>query len=548
MQGGAGKRWWDGRVGYEVYLPSFADGSGDGLGDLSGVRDRLDHLQRLGVDLLWLTPFYVSPLRDQGYDIADHCAVDPRYGDLSEFDALLQDAHARGMRVLVDLVVNHTSDQHRWFLQSRSSRENEHRDHYLWRDPADDGGPPNNWVSYFGGPAWTLDPATGQYYLHLFLPEQPDLNWRNPAVQAEIDQVLVFWLDRGVDGFRIDTAHMFVKHPDLPDNPPATGPAGSVVGAAASWLSQQHRYDVDQPDVLDVHRRFRAVVEPYGALLIGEVYLLDAAAVARYVDSQDGLHASFLFTTVGLRWDPDRLGAELRRATARSPHLAWVLSSHDSRRAVSCFGGGQLGQQRALLVHTLLFGLPGLPFLFQGEELGLEDGRVLPGQARDPISAVTGEHAAGRDAARTPMPWSPEPGWGFTTPTATPWLTFGQRSPDDTAAVQEHDPASPLHSYRRLLAARHALNSAGAATGPVRWLDPAPAGVLAYRRDALLVAANTGDEPCVVRLPPAPTSTGQWSQLFSTLSAAGPNQLSPLAQHDQLQLAAREAVILLCSP
>jgi len=452
------------------------------------------------------------------------------------------------MRVIVDLVVNHTSDQHAWFRQSRSSRQDEHRDHYLWRDPADDGGPPNNWVSYFGGPAWTLDPATGQYYLHLFLPEQPDLNWRNPTVQAEVNEVLIFWLDRGVDGFRIDTAHMFVKHADLPNNPRTVGPAEPVVGAAAERLSQQHRYNIDQPEVLDVHRRFRTVVEPYGALLLGEVYLLDAAQVARYVDGQDGLHASFLFTTVGLPWDPERLGTELRRATALSPHLAWVLSSHDSRRAVSCFGGVQLGQQRALLVHTLLFGLPGLPFLFQGEELGLSDGRVLPDQARDPISAVTGEHAAGRDAARTPMPWSPEPGWGFTTPTAPPWLTFGQRSPDDTAAVQEHDPTSPLHSYRRLLAARHAWISAGAATGPVRWLKPAPPGVLAYQRDALLVAANTSDQPRVLRLASAPTSAGPWSPLFSTLSAARPDQPSPLTRHDELLLAPREAVILLRPP
>ena len=206
-------------------LPSFADGNWDGRGDLSGVRGRLDHLQQLGVDLLWLTPFYLSPQRDQGYDVADHCVVDPPYGDLLEFDALLHDGHARGMRVLIDLVVNHTSDQHRWFQRFRSSRDDPCRDHYLWRDPAVDEGPPNNWVSYFGGSAWTLDGLTGQYYLHLFLPEQPDLNWSSEAVRAGVDDVLSFWLARGVDGFRIDTAHMFVKHADLLDNPPAPHPA-----------------------------------------------------------------------------------------------------------------------------------------------------------------------------------------------------------------------------------------------------------------------------------------------------------------------------------
>ncbi len=305
-------RWWEGRTGYEVYVPSFADGNGDGLGDLIGARERLDHLQRLGVDLLWLTPFYVSPMRDQGYDVADHCAVDPRYGDLDAFDALLHDAHARGMRVVIDLVVNHTSDQGVWFRRSRSSREDAYRGHYVWRDPAPDGGPPNNWVSYFGGPAWTLDPGTGQYYLHLFLPEQPDLNWADRQVRAGVDEVLTSWLDRGVDGFRIDTAHMFVKHPDLPDNPLVPLPEGPVVGAAASWLGQQHRHDLDQPGVLDVHRGFRRTSERYGALLLGEVYLLDPREVARYVEAQDGLHASFLFTLVGLPWDPVRLTSELR--------------------------------------------------------------------------------------------------------------------------------------------------------------------------------------------------------------------------------------------
>ena len=542
MTTGRHRRWWDGRVGYEVYLPSFADGNGDGRGDLSGVRSKLDHLQQLGADLLWLTPFYLSPQRDQGYDVADHCAVDPRYGGLSEFDALLQDAHARGMRVVIDLVVNHTSDQHRWFQRARSSRDDPYRDHYVWRDPAVDGGPPNNWVSYFGGSAWTLDDLTGQCYLHLFLPEQPDLNWGSPAVRAEIDDVLSFWLARDVDGFRIDTAHMFVKHPDLLDNPPVPAPGGPVVGAAASWLSQEHRYDVDQREVLEVHRGFRRVAEPHDALLLGEVFLPDAHRVARYVEGQDGLHGSFLFTTVGMPWDPDRLTAELRAATAISPHFAWVLSTHDSRRAVSCFGGGRLGQQRALLVHTLLFGPPGMPFLFQGEELGLEDGQVPPDEARDPISAVTGEHAAGRDAARTPMPWAPGPGWGFTTPTATPWLTFGQRSDADTGQVQRSDPRSPLNSYRRLVAARRMLSDAGLLTGPVRWLDEAPPGVLAYERGPVLVAANTADEPAALSLPDR--LRGSLSRAYSTYGPAEPSQALIVEGQAPVELAGREAVIL----
>ncbi len=547
MSTGHDGRWWDGRVGYEIYLPSFADGNGDGLGDLRGVRDRLDHLARLGVDLLWLTPFYLSPQRDQGYDVADHCAVDPRYGDLAEFDALVQDVHARGMRMVIDLVVNHTSDEHRWFQRSRSSRQDPFRPFYIWRDPAPDGGPPNNWVSYFGGSAWTLDAGTGQYYLHLFLPQQPDLDWSCRAVRAAVDAVLSFWLERGVDGFRIDTAHMFVKHHSLPDNPLVAGPEGPVVGAAASWLGQEHRYDIDQPAVLDVHRGLRRVADPYRALLLGEVYLPDAQRVARYVEGQDGLHASFLFTTVGLPWDPERLGALLREATVASPHLAWVLSSHDSRRAVSCFGGGDLGRQRALLVHTLLSGLPGLPFLFQGEELGLEDGRVRPDEARDPISAVTGEHAAGRDAARTPMPWAPGPGWGFTQPDIIPWLTFGERSDDDTAAVQRSDPRSPLRRYQRLLGARRTLVEAGLLTGPVRWLPTAAAGVLAYQRAHVLVAANTTDADVTLTLPEPPTSAS-WSRTYGTSEDDAPYDAPAVDLDSALPLAPREAVLLTSQP
>ncbi len=409
-------RWWAASVGYEVYLASYADSDGDGLGDLRGLRSRLEHLEQLGVDLLWITPFYPSPLRDNGYDVSDYRGVHPRFGTLPDLDELLADAHGRGMRVVIDLVVNHTSSEHAWFTASRSSVENRYRDYYVWRDAAPGGGPPNNWVSMFGGPAWSWDEATGQYWLHLFLPEQPDLNWSDPRVADEVDSILRFWLDRGVDGLRVDTAHMFVKNPDLPDNPPADERPGRVpTGTVAGWGTQRHVHDIDQPGVLEVHRRWRHVTAAYDALLLGEVYLMDPEDVARYVRAGDGLDVSFLFTPVELDWDPGALAAVLRRATAAvggHPLFAWVLSSHDSRRAVTRYGGGAQGRERALLVHTLLFTLPGLPFLYQGEELGLEDGDVPPGAARDPIGRVAGEHGSSRDRARTPMPWCPGPEGG----------------------------------------------------------------------------------------------------------------------------------------
>jgi len=328
--------WWADRTGYQVYLPSFADSDGDGWGDLPGLVDRLDHLADLGVDLLWLSPVHPSPFADAGYDVADYTAVHPRFGSLADLDRLLAETAARGMRVLLDLVPNHTSDQHPWFRSARRSREDPHRGYYHWRDPAPGGGPPNNWVSAFGGPAWTLDEATGQYYLHLFSPAQPDLNWEDPAVAAEFDAILRFWLDRGVAGFRVDVANTLVKAPGLPDNPelPPERWAPTMTGLPEEFFRFEHLHEIDQPGVLDVHRRWRDVVAPYAGMLLGEVYLLDPAALARYL-RQDGLHLSFWFALVESGWAPERFAELLRAADVAGPHLAWVQSSHDRSRAVS---------------------------------------------------------------------------------------------------------------------------------------------------------------------------------------------------------------------
>jgi len=490
--------WWDAAVGYEVYLRSFSDGTGDGVGDLQGLHDRLDHLAWLGVDLVWVTPFYPSPMRDHGYDVADYRGVEPVFGDSDLLDACIARTHELGMRFMVDLVPNHSSSEHVWFQSARSSRESPHRDYYIWRDPAPDGGPPNNWMSVFGGPAWSLDEATGQYWLHLFLPEQPDLNWDNPAVRDEFDEILRFWLDRGVDGFRIDVAHALVKHPALPDNPPAEVPDAAELGTVATeWESLEHIYDTDQQAVVDVYRRWREVMTPYDAVLLGEVYLLDADLMQRYLDGS-GLHLAFWFKPLHVRWDAEAMVAALREGTELpAGRVAWVQGSHDRHRAASRYGGGDLGRRRQLAVAVAQFGLPGVAFIYQGEELGLLDGQLSLDDAQDPVALHEGNVDRGRDAARTPIPWAPGPGMGFTLG-ARPWLPLGGRTDEDTVAQQAADDESWLSRYRELVSVRRSHLRLG--DMPVRWLD-APAGTLAFRRGDALVACNLTDDPCRVPLP-----------------------------------------------
>jgi alpha-glucosidase len=499
----AGAPWWAGAVGYEVYLPSFQDGNGDGWGDLPGLSSRLDYLRDLGVDLIWVTPFYPSPMKDHGYDVADYLSVDPRFGTLEDVDRLLGQAHRRGIRVIADLVVNHTSDQHAWFASARRSRASRWRDYYVWRDPRPAGGPPNNWLSHFGGPAWTYDRATGQYYLHLFTPHQPDLNWANPAVADEVDAIIGFWLERGLDGFRVDTAHYLAKHPGLPDNPLlADEEVPRLGGVTADWLHQDHRHDIGQATALDIHQRWRALADKNDALLVGEVYVLDPARLATYIDGR-GLHSAFFFGLVESAWRPRHVGRMLADAAAASPHLSWVQSSHDRPRAVTRYGGGPQGWRRWLALSVLLAALPGPMFLYQGEELGLADGFVLAGCDPDPLAVAGGLSRAG---CRTPMPWEPAPAVGFT-PAAQAWLPSGQRAGHETAAVQAADPASPLTATRRLIAAHRALDIG--LEEPISWLET---GLLvAYRRGHVLAAANLGDAPAA--LDPGP---GNWQIVFDT--------------------------------
>jgi alpha-glucosidase len=477
--------WWAGAVGYEVYLRSFADGDGDGVGDFPGLTSRLGHLADLGVDLVWVTPFYPSPQADFGYDVTDHRDVDPTYGTLDDFDRFVAEAHRLDLRVAIDLVPNHTSSEHPWFRSAvEGGRGSPHRDLYVWRDPGPGGGPPNNWRSMFGGSAWTLDDASGQYYMHLFLPEQPDLNWRSPAVHDAFEEILAFWLDRGVDGFRVDVAHALYEHGSFADEAPAPDlPEGRV---PVSFDDLEHRFVLDQPETIGVYRRWRDVVESHGAYLVGEVYLDPHEAVRPYVD--DALHQAFHFGLHKHPWDPGWYATEVRKAAETIPTgWAWVQGSHDEHRAVTRYGGGDVGRQRHMALSVALLGLPGTPFIYQGEELGLENAVVAPEDVQDPVGRVRPED--GRDPCRSPMPWSPGPGQGFTDGSEA-WLRSARRPPGDTVEVQSADPASPLARTRALLAARR--RTAHLRVGPVRWM-PAPAGVVAYARAGVAHVANLTD-------------------------------------------------------
>ena len=510
--------WWHDAVGYEVYIRSFADGNDDGVGDLVGLRDRLEHLAWLGVDLIWITPFYPSPMADHGYDVSDYRDVDPVFGTLADFDAVVAEARRLGLRVMVDIVPNHTSDQHPWFVDARRHRSSEHRGWYVWRDPAPDGGPPNNWVSSFGGPAWTLDAASGQYYMHLFLPEQPDLNWNEPAVAEAFEQIIGFWLGRGVDGFRIDVAHSLVEDQTFPDNP-TIGPVAADMTPRQAFRCFEHLYDMDQPGVTDIYRRWRELADEHDAALLGEVYLHEADRVSRYVEP-DALHAAFYFKAMSMPWGAASVRAMLADGVAMgSGRFAWVQASHDERRPVTRFGGGPEGRARAFVLSTLYTGLPGMMFLYQGEELGLADGFVPPDRRADPVGTRNLNPEGSRDGCRTPMPWADVDGFGFTAPGVEPWLPFGGRQASDTVAVQRRDPQSWLHRYRSLIAARRSLPATDMA---VEWLDVDPDRLVAYRRGPLYVAANVSDEAVE-----GSAQAGSWTVHFATDPACSPDHLPP---------------------
>jgi alpha-glucosidase len=476
--------WWQGATIYQIYPRSFADSSGDGVGDLAGITSRLDYVTSLGVDAIWLSPFFPSPMADFGYDVADYTGVDPRFGTLADFDHLLSEAHARGIRVVIDWVPNHSSDQHPWFIESRRGRDSPKRDWYVWRDPAPDGGPPNGWVSNFRavGPAWTYDEASGQYYLHSFLPEQPELNWDNPEVRAAMADTLRFWLDRGVDGFRIDVVFKLAKDPALGENEP------------------DRRHDQDwQPTIHERLRELRRVADEYDdRMLVGEVYLDDLPRVAAYINSGEELHLAHNFVFVRLPWRARAFRESIEEFTSLSTSVAWptwLLENHDHGRVPSRYADGpEPNRRRGRVALMLVLALRGTAFLFQGQELGLPDAEV-PG---DRIVDVDG-----RDPERAPIPWrrpsDAGPGAGFTT--GEPWLPLVADAESLCVEAQEGDPASALTFTQRLLAFHR--DSETLRRGTQRFSD-APEGVLSFVRERggerLLVALNFTSRPVTVEL------------------------------------------------
>jgi alpha-glucosidase len=496
--------WWRHGVIYQVYPRSFADSGGDGVGDLQGIRSRLDHLSDLGVAAIWLSPFYPSPMVDFGYDVADYTDVDPLFGTLDDFDQLVAAAHARGIRVVVDLVPNHTSDRHPWFLESRSSRDSPKRDWYVWADSRPDGSPPNNWISSFprAGRAWTFDQRTGQWYLHSFTPEQPDLNWWNPEVREAMDQVMRFWLDRGVDGFRVDVAHKMARDPELLDNPLVElgDDAGDDTSAVArvvrlAKLKSVERRDEDWPEVHDILRRFRRTLDAYDdRMAVGEVYLLDLKKLARYYGSgQDEFHLAHNFVFLTQPWKAAAFRSVVDEFTGLLPPdawPAWMLGDHDVSRIASRYDEGGNGRARARVAAMLLLTLRGTPFVYAGDEIGMTDGEVPADRVVD---------VDGRDPERTPMQWDASPGAGFTS--GDPWLPVGRGTATVNVAAQRDDPASMLALYRRLIRSR--TGSAALRGGDYRSLPDAPDGCFAYLRAAgeerLLVALNFTGQPLEYR-------------------------------------------------
>jgi alpha-glucosidase len=433
---------------YEIYARSFQDTNGDGLGDLEGVITRLDYLVGLGIDAIWLSPIYRSPMRDFGYDVQDHVAIDPLFGDLATFDRLVREAHARSLRVILDYIPNHCSDQHLWFRESRSNRTNPRRDWFIWRDPAPDGGPPNNWRSEFGGPAWTFDAATRQYYYHAFLPSQPDFNWRHPHVRAAMVNVLRFWLDHHVDGFRVDAIHHLFEAETLADNPP--NPDWRAGEPPAEALLRDHT--VDQAEVHDAVAEMRRLTDTYAGdrALIGEAYLPVDRLMAYYGSALDGFHLPFNFHLMTIPWQPLAVARLVEDYEAKLPAGGWpnwVLGNHDRSRLASRVGPGQVK-----VAAMLLLTLRGTPTLYQGDELGLEDVPIPPERVRDPWELNVPGLGLGRDPVRTPMVWSPAPNAGFSG--SDPWLPLSPGWRTINAARQAADPRSTLSLYRQLLALR----------------------------------------------------------------------------------------------
>jgi alpha-glucosidase len=494
VQRNADGKWWQHAVFYQVYVRSFADSDADGVGDLDGIRSRLGYLELLGIDALWLTPFFTSPMADHGYDVADPRDVDPVFGDLAKFDQLVAEAHERGIRVTIDLVPNHTSDQHPWFTAAiEAGPGSPERDRY-WFSSGDY--PPNNWTSLFGGPAWSRLPD-GDWYLHLFAPEQPDLNWGNPDVVADLERTLRFWLDRGVDGFRIDVAHGMAKPEGLPDMDISVPEGAGILHDN----SIDPRFDND--DVHEIHRMIRKVLDGYPeTMAVGEIWVKDDDRFARYI-RPDELHLGFNFRLVEADFDADAvrtaIDGSLNSVTMAGSTPTWTLSNHDVVRHVTRYGDGELGERRARAMTLVELALPGTVYLYNGEELGLPTVELPEWALQDPMWERSGHTERGRDGSRIPVPWEgTEPSYGFSEAAGT-WLPMPLEWARFTVEAQLEDEKSMLSLYRHAIELRK--THAAFAGSEVEWYG-APPGCFAFRRKGggLICALNTSPAP--VPIPP----------------------------------------------
>jgi alpha-glucosidase len=485
-------KWWQQGIFYQVYPRSFQDTNADGVGDLKGIIERLPYLEDLGIDAIWLSPIFPSPMADFGYDISNYTDVDPLFGTVADLDLLIHDAHANGLKLILDLVPNHTSDQHPWFVESRSSRDNPRRDWYIWRDPNDDGGPPNNWLSDFGGSAWQYDATTGQYYYHSFLAQQPDLNWRNPAVRQAIFEVMRFWLRKGVDGFRVDVIWHLIKDASFRDNPPNP----NFRDGQPPHQRLLPLYSEDRPEVHDVIAEMRRVIDEFDErVLIGEIYLPVERLVAYYGKDLLGAHLPFNFTLLSAAWNArgiENLIAEYEQALPARAWPNWVLGNHDRPRVAS-----RVGADQARVAAMLLMTLRGTPTLYYGDEIGMHQVAMAPEDVRDPLEKNVPGLGVGRDGCRTPMQWDGTRYAGFST--EKPWLPLAHDFVHENVVNLDADGASLLNLYRALIALRR--SSPQLVTGAYEPVA-AQGDILLYRRTSeagtLVIALNLGAEPAAV--------------------------------------------------
>jgi alpha-glucosidase len=523
---GEGHAWWEHAVFYEIYPRSFADSNNDGVGDLRGIASKLDYLKDLGVDAIWITPCFPSPQVDFGYDVSDYKAIDPMYGTLADFDYLASEAKKRNIHIILDFVVNHTSDQHAWFLDSKSSKSSPYRDWYIWRDGKGPGQPPNNWVSTFGGPAWKLDPTTNQYYYHYFYPEQPDLNWRNPAVKDAMFDVTRWWYKRGVSGFRLDAVDALFEDPNLQDNP-IDKPGKNAFGDP--FLVK--KYNTKLPEVHDVMRGLRKIANEYDAVLIGETWTADVAELDEYYGKRKDelqLPMDFLFTMVN-KLSPAEFRKQIAEVNAASGWPTFVISNHDIARSYDRYGDGQHNDQIAKLMAALYLTLRGTPIMYYGEEIGM---KTTPPTRRedvkDPIGRTGWPQEKGRDGERTPMQWDSSANAGFTT--GTPWLPVPPTYKTHNVAEESKDPDSVLAFYKKVLKARR--TNRALLSGSYKAINENDAKVLSYLRvgknQTVVVALNMSDAPQTVKLGLKQKGLASAKRLVATGKSA--------AQGDQISL------------